>query len=71
MIGDPFKFADRNIQTLKLMRSGLDNNVISMSYEEDVSNVFNEIKFSVKTKKAVLFLQVRQRILAVQLFNHF
>ncbi|ESK57552.1 phage baseplate assembly protein [Acinetobacter tjernbergiae] len=43
-VGDPFKFADRNIQTLKLMRSGLDNNVISMSYEEDVSNVFNEIK---------------------------
>lgn len=51
MIGDPFKFADRNIQTLKLMRSGLDNNVISMSYEEDVSNVFNEIKILSQDEK--------------------
>lgn len=51
MIGDPFKFAEQNIQTLKLMRSGLDNNVISMSYEEDVSNVFNEIKILSQDEK--------------------
>jgi prophage tail gpP-like protein len=50
-IGDPFKFAEQNIQTLKLMRSGLDNNVISMSYEEDVSNVFNEIKILSQDEK--------------------
>lgn len=50
-IGDPFKFAEQNIQTLKLMRSGLDNNVISMSYEEDVSNIFNEIKILSQDEK--------------------
>lgn len=50
-IGDPFKFAEQNIQTLKLMHSGLDNNVISMSYEEDVSNVFNEIKILSQDEK--------------------
>lgn len=50
-VGDPFKFAEQNVQTLKLMSSGLDNNVISMSYEEDVSNVFNDIKIISQDEK--------------------
>ncbi|RSN77889.1 phage baseplate assembly protein [Acinetobacter haemolyticus] len=50
-VGDPFKFADQNIQTLKLMRAGLDNNVISMSYDEDVSRVFTDIKILSQDEK--------------------
>lgn len=50
-VGDPFKFAEQNIQTLKLMRLGLDNNVINMSYEEDVSNVFSDIKIISQDEK--------------------
>lgn len=50
-IGDPFKYSDQNIQTLKLMRSGLDNNVSDLTYEEDVSNVFNEIKILSQDEK--------------------
>lgn len=50
-VGDPFKFAEQNVQTLKLMSSGLDNNVISMSYEEDVSNVFSDIKIISQDEK--------------------
>ena len=50
-VGDPFKFAEKNVQTLKLMRSGLDNNIISMSYEEDVSSVFSEIKILSQDEK--------------------
>lgn len=43
-IGDPFTFADQNTQTLILMYSGNDNNVLKASYDEDVSSVFSDIK---------------------------
>lgn len=42
-IGDPFKFTEQ-IQSLELMLSGGNNNILEARYEEDVSNVFNEIK---------------------------
>lgn len=50
-IGDPFKFTDHPVETLILMEAGENNNILEARYEEDVSNVFNEIKILSQDEK--------------------
>lgn len=44
VIGDPFKDSYKVNKPLRLMRFGINNNVLSLEYSEDVTGVFSEIQ---------------------------
>ncbi|RYL25156.1 phage baseplate assembly protein [Acinetobacter piscicola] len=50
-IGNPFNRSQQPSQTLNLMFDGKNNNVISASYDEDVSSVFSDIKILSQDEK--------------------
>lgn len=50
-IGNPFNQSKQPSQTLNLMFDGQNNNVISASYDEDVSNVFSDLKILSQDEK--------------------
>ncbi len=60
-IGNPFALSKVPDQTLKLMFDGKQNNVNSASYEEDVSNVFSDIKILSQDEKGQHILAETKR----------
>ena len=60
-IGHPFAQPQQPSQTLNLMFDGLNNNVISASYDEDVSGVFSDIKILSQDEKGQHILAETKR----------
>ena len=51
-VGDPFAVPYQVKQALKLYRSGSENNVLDASYDEDISNIYSDIRLLSQDSKA-------------------